>query len=407
MNPYISYVSAKNLWLFKSLEADFRPGINVIIGANASGKTSLLRVITLCFNIQALSKSIYSTNTSFHITIQEPGGGHFSAGVTSIQKDNNIYQGNNIVFGRDNIGDKSFSPFPGVVPYNLLAIGANRHLEYENIVGFKKEPVREESKNEYDSKNTEYLDKTNLPSIKQWMINRYFMIDKEWADIESKNWQIIQSNLSLLAPDNQKIELVEIGRDLEPKFKVNDNICHLEELSSGFKSMISIIFSITKWIEEVNEGSERLIQNATGTVLIDEIDLHLHPSWQLTALDSLKKSFPNLQFIVTTHSPLIISSLNNQEFNLIQEIVNDSEGNYHLEKVNAYGDDMSVITTGIMHSPSRLMAAEKDLDHLNQLIETESIEEARQQFEQMREKYGDLPDLAYFETMINLLGTDK
>jgi len=54
---------------------------------------------------------------------------------------------------------------------------------------------------------------------------------------------------------------------------------------------------------------ERALTETPGIVLIDEIDLHLHPRWQRRVVDNLRETFPNLQFIVTTHSPFIIQSL--------------------------------------------------------------------------------------------------
>ena len=68
--------------------------------------------------------------------------------------------------------------------------------------------------------------------------------------------------------------------------------------------------NIVDWIEGVNEGEAMKIENAEGTVLIDEIDAHLHPSWQSTVLSSLQEIYHNLQFIVTTHSPNVIMSAN-------------------------------------------------------------------------------------------------
>lgn len=54
-------------------------------------------------------------------------------------------------------------------------------------------------------------------------------------------------------------------------------------------------------------------ERAEGVVLIDEVDLHLHPQWQLTALDGLRNAFPRLQFVVSTHSPQVLSSTKNRQ----------------------------------------------------------------------------------------------
>jgi len=81
-------------------------------------------------------------------------------------------------------------------------------------------------------------------------------------------------------------------------------------MSDGFRNMIAMVADIAHRAARLNPhlGSNAAAK-ATGVVLIDEIDLHLHPKWQRRVVDDLKSSFPNMQFIVTTHSPFIIQSL--------------------------------------------------------------------------------------------------
>lgn len=134
-----------------------------------------------------------------------------------------------------------------------------------------------ESRKEYINNASVRLSGGVLPNIKQWMINRYFQIDKEWAARERENWQWVILNLSKLSPSNVEFQFESIERDLEPKFKVNDKICFLEELSSGFQSILSIVLGIFEWVEKINDGKDVLVKNARGTVIIDELDVHLHP----------------------------------------------------------------------------------------------------------------------------------
>ena len=87
----------------------------------------------------------------------------------------------------------------------------------------------------------------------------------------------------------------------------------MEELSAGFQAVLSIVANIFEWIEGTRQEGERVASKATGTVLIDELDLHLHPEWQFTLRDGLSNIFPNIQFIVTTHSPHLLSSAKENE----------------------------------------------------------------------------------------------
>lgn len=81
-------------------------------------------------------------------------------------------------------------------------------------------------------------------------------------------------------------------------------------LSDGFRNMVAMVADIAHRASRLNPHlTENAAKETTGVVLIDEIDLHLHPKWQRRVVGDLQKAFPNLQFIVTTHSPFILQSL--------------------------------------------------------------------------------------------------
>lgn len=402
-HPYIQSLDVKDLGLFDNLHVAFTPGLNIIIGPNASGKTSLLRVITYCFNGQALSKYRFKQSTSFGVTVNEGDGVCFTAGWDGLDHDNEMYHGHDVVVSGNNFPDPSYPPVPGRIPYNLLAIGAHRFFDYSEVKFIKKEEERSKAKADYDTLNPEYIDKPGLPSIKQWMVNRYFQIDKDWAEIERKNWDTIVNNLSLLAPDENQFSLKEIGRDLEPKFELDGQVCYLEELSSGFKSILSIVFSIVQWIELVNEGDHRLIEKAEGTVLIDEIDSHLHPSWQAKIMPVLGRIFPTLQFIVTTHSPLVMSTIKNTATDSIQQLTHIPAEGFRCQKIRTYGNDATSIISGILGAVPRDIDSDNAFSELYRLIDDEAYAEAVNKLADLKAVYGDLPELLKAESMLTFL----
>ena len=325
MSMYIESLHVENVGPFNKLNVQFDPKMNVIVGANGVGKTSLLRCI-----VDSL------TNNSLEIM-------RFRQGATI--KMNGVVGDKKYTYGAENLVDVDqtyrhidiqrwqLTPDEGHTgsimhadkDYYLLAIGAYRYFDYSLINGMTREGNQVEERRQYRNNNPRYLEATPMPNIKQWMINRYFQIDKDWAIIERSNWNAIMSKLGAISPKGADFKFVRIERDLEPIFSLNGDECYLEELSSGFKSILSIILNIVDWIEGVNEGETMKIENAEGTVLIDEIDAHLHPSWQSTILSSLREIYPKLQFIVTTHSPNVIMSANAGEvllFNNDNGIVN-------------------------------------------------------------------------------------
>lgn len=90
------------------------------------------------------------------------------------------------------------------------------------------------------------------------------------------------------------------------------------QLSQGEKSLLALVSDIARRLVMLNPGIENPLLGK-GVVLIDEIDLHLHPRWQQTVLLKLAKTFPNLQFIITTHSPIVITSVESQCIRILDD----------------------------------------------------------------------------------------
>lgn len=84
----------------------------------------------------------------------------------------------------------------------------------------------------------------------------------------------------------------------------------IEQLSDGYRTTLAMVMDIAARMAEANPKMEDPL-DTSGVVLIDEVDLHLHPEWQRDFLPRLVNAFPNTQFIVTTHSPFIIQSVDN------------------------------------------------------------------------------------------------
>ena len=382
---HIESLMVKNIGPFDVLNAEFNPKINVIVGANGIGKTSLLRCITYCLtannmeNIRMRKGAMLKLNCNQNIRKCTYGADDL------VNKD----QGYRTI----NINNWNVTPHDGYDPvfihqqdkdYNLLAIGAYRYFSYQKIGGMTRESAVVQRRREYLQNNPRYLESIEMPNIKQWMINRYFQIEKDWASVERKNWNALMSQLNTIAPQNSQFKFVRIERDLEPIFSLNGKECYLEELSSGYKSILSIVFLIVDWIEGVNEENAGLIENAEGTILIDEIDAHLHPSWQATILDSLRTLFPNLQFIVTTHSPNVIMSARDNEV----IIFNNENGNVDIKpEKRSYGAwQISSVLSDIMQSPNldRVSIAQNVLN-LNEAYASKNIDVFRSELKILEE----------------------
>lgn len=117
----------------------------------------------------------------------------------------------------------------------------------------------------------------------------------------------------------------------------------LRNLSDGYKGIISLTADIAYRAIKLNPHlGERAVLDTEGIVLIDELDMHLHPKWQRHIVEDLKRTFPRIQFIVTTHSPFIVQSLKKEEvISLDIENINEDPFTKSIEEIAE--QDMDVV----------------------------------------------------------------
>ena len=101
-----------------------------------------------------------------------------------------------------------------------------------------------------------------------------------------------------------------------------ENVLNVGQLSEGEKCTLALAGDLARRLAIANPGMAEPL-NGTGVVLIDEIDLHLHPGWQQEIVHNLLGTFPNCQFIVTTHSPQILTTLRAEN---IRMLLRDEKG---------------------------------------------------------------------------------
>jgi len=108
----------------------------------------------------------------------------------------------------------------------------------------------------------------------------------------------------------------------------------IEQLSDGYRTVLAMVMDISSRMAEANP---QLGNHSPAIIMIDELDLHLHPKWQQTILSDLTRTFPHAQFIVTTHSPQILSTVKKEYIFILENgsMVVEEVGllNIYLEKV--------------------------------------------------------------------------
>ncbi|MDO8476056.1 MAG: AAA family ATPase [Candidatus Rokubacteria bacterium] len=156
------------------------------------------------------------------------------------------------------------------------------------------------------------------------------------------------------------------------------------ELSDGYHAFIALVADIARRAVMLNEidGADAP-QRLEGVVLIDEIDLHLHPRWQRVALAGLRTAFPRLQLVVTTHSPQVLSSAENRQ---VRRLV---DGTLQDHDVFVQGRDSNAILRDLMRTDDRGEEGTRALRDLHDAIDRGDRAEAERLYAILAARWGE------------------
>jgi predicted ATP-binding protein involved in virulence len=150
----------------------------------------------------------------------------------------------------------------------------------------------------------------------------------------------------------------------------NGETLNVAQLSQGEKSLMALVGDIARRLAMLNPALDNPL-TGDGIVLIDEVDLHLHPSWQRSLVARLTQTFPNCQFLLTTHSPLIISDY--------KHILVYTLTNGELQELpSQYGQDVNTVLLDVMDTTIHADNLDVEFNDLLDAIQDSDLVQARQ-----------------------------
>lgn len=168
-----------------------------------------------------------------------------------------------------------------------------------------------------------------------------------------------------------KVKSGEIEVTIKRENGIVENL-PLRILSDGIKSTLSMIADIAYRMAILNpQLLEDILKETSGVVLIDEIDMHLHPSWQKKIISVLCKTFPKVQFIFTTHSPSVLSNVPNKNI-----LILDNFEIYPLENMT-YGKDIEAILREVIRTEVRPKEVVEKLKLFNDMLDENKLSNAK------------------------------
>jgi predicted ATP-binding protein involved in virulence len=174
----------------------------------------------------------------------------------------------------------------------------------------------------------------------------------------------------------------------------------VRQLSDGERSMLALALDLAQRLSQANPGLSDPVRDGAAIVLIDELDMHLHPKWQRQVVGQLISTFPNCQFVATTHSPQIIGEVPHDRIRMIKD------GTVY-SPIRSFGIDSSRVLEEVMDTDSRNHAVELEIGRIAKLIADRESGKARAALEALSAEIGaDDPEITRARTLLDFMEGD-
>lgn len=377
---FLRTLKLHNYRMFTNVELEFDSKYSVIIGVNGAGKTTILEAATIALG--TLFQQLSGVN-KYGFKRTDAHRKYFPAGSgTDVQPQypiENYAQG--IVNGQEIQWKRTLRSENGTTTFGEAKELTSISAEYQDRLQAGDDtltlPVlayygtgrlwdyHREKQNDitqYNTRTNGYIDcmdgTANSKLMMNWFqkmtIQKYQRLENGLPESPELHavYRAMEECLSdFTGYKDIKIQYNLDTIDLDVFYTDVDNrriIIPLGMLSDGFKEIISVVADIAYRMAVLNpQLLDRVILETDGVVLIDEVDLHLHPAWQQKIMGALTKVFPKVQFIVTTHAPAVVSSVDRQHMILLKN------GQIESAPSQTHGKDVNSVLEEIMGVDSR------------------------------------------------------
>ena len=341
------------------MEVDCSNRLNVFIGANGAGKSSVLEVVRL-FESWFVARMRSANGRGAVLQNSDIMVGKDYCKV-QILLDNGEEC---TLFKKANLIRHDFDLKSDVKAMGCLADALIEHRNQDNAFPFPivayygvnraitDIPLKPKNKPKLEATDAYYGSVDGSACIKQ-----FFSWFREQEDIENDEFRY---NQSAFQPNRQLEAVREAIRNILPGYSnlrvSRKPLClmlekesvklRFNQLSDGEKCYITLVADIARRMA-MTAGSKNVMGG--GVVMIDEVELHLHPLWQREVLSKLVSTFPNCQFFITTHSPLVLSEVNRNENDVFVPMIDGRACPY---SHSTYGMTFTDILTSVFDVPS-------------------------------------------------------
>ncbi len=434
----LTHLKVNNFRVFEQAEFEFKPGMNLIVGINGAGKSSVLDLLRIMLS-RSLSKL---TKKGFRpLSLVESDYLVASAAITA-----------EIGFTIEDVYDKErleLANFIYTIHKNLENFTSTNRVgdvrsqtinlpDVEALSPLNKDYTNALNAHLQNAVTVFYSTRRSIPTLAKQTKQDDSLLHRDLSLKEFAEWWLVQQQFAEnesreQIPDNQKdmdyyyrshrrsLTLMEsvienflngyqnlrAVRDPEATLLVDKGKTTLDvrQLSDGERGVLALAFDLVKRIVNANLYSKKALEEVEAIVLIDEIDLHLHPRWQREIVQKLTATFPKCQFIATTHSPQVVGEVSPENIIILEE------GKPPYRPDQSLGMDTNWILEFLMGTTSRNELFQNKLDEISRLIEKKKYKKAQFEIDHIRTNGLDRdPELLKLQTRLErilILGSKK
>jgi predicted ATP-binding protein involved in virulence len=343
---HIQKVIIKNFRCFEDLEVNLDPDINIFVGNNGSGKSALLDGIAAAMypyvaqilqfferrydyrkNVPFFQRDLPALKKYSELKNQT----EFTVSATGLSDWNTIYQ----TSSTDNDNQRIEPYFAIHQPYYDLR---NETTSEISIIAYYTgdrnlnnigdlENISNKNFDRFDSLKDAFNATANFTDVATWFFVREYEELREGRNRKDINFELpdlkqIRKAISTIIAPNARVYfsgatsaklMVEWTMETGEKRELL-----LSQLSAGYRNMLALVMDFARRLAQANPDMENPLA-AEAILMIDELDLHLHPTWQQTIIPDLKKVFPNTQIIATTHSPEVVTTVKQNQVWILED----------------------------------------------------------------------------------------
>jgi len=403
----IDHLTVKNFNGFDHREFDFNPRFNLLVGDNATGKTSVLDALSIALGSWFLGIPGYANILGIDAKEVRVVAHPHQDSCTFEKQFPSRVETCGLVLGRDikwtrelsreggrtsSVDAKTISTIAGEAERKVRS---GEEITLPLICAYGTERLWIEATHRPNKKREG--SKGRLPS----RLDGYLDCAETSASIQSPPIETI----ALRAVKRAIVGSVEGAMSLYYDERYKDIVVNFEQygyqlfqnLSDGQRIVLTLVGDLVKRATTLNPHlADRVLDETPGVVLIDELDLHLHPKWQRRVIRDLKTTFPSIQFIATTHSPQLVGEAAPEEVILLgeQQATNPAQ---------SYGMDSNWILRYVMGADERDTKVKGKLEEIEKLILSFDFSEARAKVDEVRAEIGNSPELVRLSARIDRL----